>query len=323
MLSLSTIIPCKNEARYIGNCIEALLHQIDTKGKNEIIVVDNGSTDGTIDILKNFGSRIRYFICPNLNISELRNYGAKNSNGDLIAFIDADVEVDKLWLKSILNYYYVLQKNRKEDEKYVITGSTCLIPEDATWVEKIWFEQIIFRDQKNTKYINSANIIIHKELFNKIGGFNAKFLTGEDENLCYQAILLKGKIIKNNDIKAIHYRYPKDIESFFKRMRWHGLGLEKYFKKPWQSKPLVLSIYNVISLIIWICMILLYKKIIIVTIIFIILQILPVLLFALYRYSGKMHEIFLLTFLYFIFGWSKVFAVYDILNKRYFNKTRY
>ena len=87
-------------------------------------------------------------------------------------------------------------------------------------------------------------MILHRELFNRVGGFDISYKTGEEEKLCENARLChKGVILKNNDIKAVHHGYPKNIVAFFQRMRWHGAGMTKYLLTPWKSKPLLLAIY--------------------------------------------------------------------------------
>jgi len=87
-LSVSVVIPTYNYGRFISEAIQSVLEQ--TYPIFEIIVVDDGSTDGTESIVKEFGDRIRYVKQENLGVCAARNTGIEMSSGDLIAFLDAD-----------------------------------------------------------------------------------------------------------------------------------------------------------------------------------------------------------------------------------------
>src|SRR3990172_4888781 len=243
MLGISIIIPCKNEEVYISRCIDSIFKQEDMILDKEVIVVDNGSTDKTIRILESYGADIKFYVCPHLPIAGLRNFGVEKSSKEWIAFIDADVEVDKYWGK-MLSEFLQDQVKKGINVKNIITGSTCLVPNNHTWIEQVWYEQLMLRDATVTKYINSGNMILHRELFNRLGGFDISYKTGEEEKLCENArVYHNGIILKNHNIKAVHHGYPKNIVAFFQRMRWHGKGMSKYLLTPWKSKPLLLAIY--------------------------------------------------------------------------------
>lgn len=84
----SFVIPTYNRASLIGKTIESLLNQ---SYKNfEIIVVDDGSTDNTEEIISKFGSRVTFHKIPNCERGAARNYGAKVSKGDYLNFFDSD-----------------------------------------------------------------------------------------------------------------------------------------------------------------------------------------------------------------------------------------
>ena len=278
----------------------------------EIIVVDNGSTDNTLKILEKYGPRITLYVKPGRSIAGLRNFGVQKSAKEWIAFIDADVEVDKHWAQML---YGFLEAHKKDmDIKNILTGSTCLVPGNPSWVEQIWYEQLMLRDASITKYINSGNLILHREMFNKLGGFDISYKTGEEEKLCEKARLhYHAYIIKCNDIKAIHYGYPKNLASFFRRMRWHGLGMSRYLWTPWKSKPLLLAIYYLSLTTLFVGSMVIYRNYLEFTAAFVILQIVPALMYAAQRYRKKVKNVLLLTILYFCFGWARAFSIFDMI----------
>ena len=311
MIDLSVVIPCKDEEEYVSICLDSLLRQTTPNSQIEIIVVDNGSTDKTLEILMDYSSEIKAFCLPNVSISELRNYGVHKSNGEWIAFIDADVEVNANWFTNLAKTLYRL-KRAGFDMANIITGSTYSIPKNPTWVERIWFTQLLARDRRNDSYINGGNLIVHRKLFEIIGGFNPAFKTGEDVKFCQDALIYGAKIVKDKSILVVHHGYPKDVKQFFKRERWHGLGMTRYFFRPWKSRDLSLSLYYLFLLIMFLFSLVFWKNIAIILIAFFLMAFSPPFILALRRYEGKAYNLFLLALLYFVYGWARVCSLIDV-----------
>lgn len=85
---ISIIIPCWNAECYVGEAIESALAQ--TYLNVEVIVIDDGSTDSSLEVIKSFGDRIRWETGPNQGGCAARNRGLSLAKGDLIQFLDAD-----------------------------------------------------------------------------------------------------------------------------------------------------------------------------------------------------------------------------------------
>ncbi|QQS47673.1 MAG: glycosyltransferase family 2 protein [Acidobacteriota bacterium] len=85
---ISVILPAYNAEKYISEAIESVLNQ--TWPNLELIVVDDGSTDGTAGIVRSFGDQVRYLYQSNARQAAARNNGIKHSAGEYLAFIDAD-----------------------------------------------------------------------------------------------------------------------------------------------------------------------------------------------------------------------------------------
>ncbi len=90
---VSIIIPCRNGVRWLGELIESCLGQ---SWRNlQIIVVDNGSTDGSLDLAKRYEARpVTVLACARAGASAARNVGLEHADGDLIQFLDADDKLD-------------------------------------------------------------------------------------------------------------------------------------------------------------------------------------------------------------------------------------
>ncbi len=237
------IIPAKNEELFIVNTLKALQLLNYEKEKIEIIVANNNSTDSTKVKAKNFGAIIIDVTTD--NVGKLRNIAAQSAKGKILAFLDADCVPNQDWLK---NACILLMK---ED---CVTGSKVCCPTNATWIERAWFSEG-YNGRRQVNYINSGNLLIRKETFFRIGGFDDSLITGEDAEFCARAIK-QVKIIEDGAIRVVHLGNPKNLRSFFRREIWHGLGAFGTFRQNWFDKPLLATILFSIS-----CMGLIYSLI--------------------------------------------------------------
>ena len=100
---VSVLIPCYNAENFVGEAIDSALNQ--TWKNVEVVVVDDGSTDNSVDILKSYGERIVFEAGPNRGACAARNRAFELSSGDLIQFLDAD---DKLCLDKLERQVQIL-----------------------------------------------------------------------------------------------------------------------------------------------------------------------------------------------------------------------
>lgn len=110
MRSVSILVPCHNAERWIGEAIESALKQ--TWFRKEVIVVDDGSTDGSLDIIKRFGDHIRWDTGPNRGGSAARNRLLELAQGEWLQYLDAD---DYLLAAKIANQLAVIDTDPEID----------------------------------------------------------------------------------------------------------------------------------------------------------------------------------------------------------------
>ncbi len=100
---ISVVIPALNEQTFLSDCLESLRNQ-DYQGEYEIIVADNGSTDSTANIARNFGAKV-VPCSEKKGVSYARQVGADAACGDIIAQADADTVYPRDWLTRIADYF--------------------------------------------------------------------------------------------------------------------------------------------------------------------------------------------------------------------------
>ena len=308
MKSVSIIIPAYNESLYIGSCLESIKKLDYPENLIEVIVVDNGSTDNTRDIVKSSSYTVLTY--PDVNVSELRNIGAARAKGDIFSFLDADCLVPENWLQNINKFL--------DDPKIGIVGcSRFLLPDRCSWVEQTWKSQ-----KKETegyvKWVGSGNLSIKKDNFKKIGGFNKSLVTSEDWELCFR---VKKKLNLNTysslDVSVIHCKCRETLLDFFKKELWHGRDVlmpNYYLKlKLFENKALLLALFYLICIIGVIASILLL--IIYGNYIPLVGLILSLFLFSLLlsiKFSYVRKKILGLTLLYIIYGIARAFALINV-----------
>ena len=102
---ISIIIPAYNAADYLAQTIESVLNQ--TYSDFELILIDDGSTDRTREIIKDYqckDARIKYFYKENGGVSSARNLGLQKATGDFVSFLDSDDLWDRRFLESMYHH---------------------------------------------------------------------------------------------------------------------------------------------------------------------------------------------------------------------------
>lgn len=163
MSCLSVIVPCYNGEKFIGRCLESLVNQ--TLQDIEIIVINDGSTDNSQDIIDSYANKyhnIKAYKIPNSGIADARNFGVSKVETPYFGFLDCDDYTDvtmfeKMYNKAIKtnaqvvvsNFYWVKGKKKKlEKEGPYNTGKDMLIHLFAVLWNKIY----------DTEFVRSTNI---------------------------------------------------------------------------------------------------------------------------------------------------------------------
>lgn len=245
-IEFSVVIPARNEERNIGRCLEALKRMDFPRGSFEVIFVDNGSSDRTVELVESFQAdfSLRILKKSNVYIAAVRNAGAAVAKGRTFAFLDADCEVRKDWL---IEASKAISNGIKGG-----FGSFYLIPEKSSWIARRWHEAHEKSPSGEVIYLPSGDLFVSAEVFQKVGGFDESIQTNEDFELC-QRIRASGlPITCIPELGVIHWGTPQTLGAFYRKNRWHGMHVFRVFLRNlpalYNFKPVALAFYTVLSL---------------------------------------------------------------------------
>jgi glycosyltransferase involved in cell wall biosynthesis len=240
--SASIIIPAYNAEKTLQTCLDALLQQ--TIHPEEIIVVDDGSTDSTRTIAESF-SLVTLLSQKNQGPANARNVGAKKARGDIILFIDSDCIAEKNWLEEMLKPF--------EDEKVVGVQGAYKTKQKSPIAR---FDQmdIEYRYERMKKkdtidWIGTYSAAYQRKVFMEAKGFDETFpkASGEDSELSYR-LAEKGMILKFAPSAIVYHTHPHSLLHYlrvkFFRAYWRTRMYVKHPKKSVQDSytPHVLKI---------------------------------------------------------------------------------
>ena len=213
MVQVSIIIPGYNEEKDIGKCISSL--QMQSFFDFEMIIVDDGSIDKTVEIVKSFqkkDKRIKLIKGNHKGPGFSRNLGANKSKGKILVFIDSDMTFDKDYLKNLI---VSMQKDKNligTTHDYEIANNL-----DNLW-SRCWGKNRI--DLRN-KELGGIFRAIRKDKFLELGGFDSKYGYADD-----QTFWLKYKVLpyiaKNT---TCYHKNPETLGEVYKQSRWIGASI--------------------------------------------------------------------------------------------------
>lgn len=230
MAAFSFIIPVKNGERYIGECLRRICGEI-TPG-DEIIIVDNGSTDATLDIARRF-DRVTILNHPHITIAALRNRGAEKARGDILAFIDADCYVCPGWRRAA--------EEVLADPAVDGTGSHFDVSLEPTWIEKAWIPPRP-KTARPAHYLPSGNLIIRKSVYEKIGGFDERLVTDEDTEIGHRLNRQGHRLIDAPGVCVKHQGNARTLGQFARKEKWHATSILSTVKAQRLDKPMAMTI---------------------------------------------------------------------------------
>lgn len=227
---VSVVIPVFNEERYIAECLSSVTKLTYPSEHFEIILVDNGSTDRTLEIASTYPVRI--LVKENVRVGAVRNYGVEHAQGEIIVFLDSDCVVEPTWLSEGVD--------KLSDGTASVLGGQYLMRENPSWLEKYW----VLTNSKSQVYqttLVGGCIFIQKSTFESMNGFDESLSSGEDSDLTNRLRKAGVTVTIDPSLSVVHLGYPSTISSFVKRQIWHSADYINKFPSSLSDKIFLLS----------------------------------------------------------------------------------
>ncbi len=219
---VSVVVITWNREREIGRCLRSLLAQ--THRPLEIIVVDDGSTDGTRAAVERAGAEAPADLTwrlvgdgVNRGIGGARNAGIEAARGEIIAFTDDDCVADPDWVAALVRAF-------DEEEDVAVVGGAIREPPDRTWAQRA-AEGINFLGTRLRPVtgVNGCNMAFRAD-FLRAHPFDPAVRYGADEiDLCYTAAEEGRKILFTPDARVTHH-HRRSVRAFFRQQFLRGRG---------------------------------------------------------------------------------------------------
>ncbi|MHA1793002.1 MAG: glycosyltransferase [Promethearchaeota archaeon] len=217
-IKISVIVPVFNAEMQVNTLLDALVNQRFVKEDYEIILVDDGSTDGSRDIIKKYVSRssvpkIKLVEAEHGGPANARNLGARSAAGEFLLFTDSDCIPNPDWISSMYSGF--------NEEKVGAVGGTYKTKNPTSDLARFVGNDIEYRHAGYDKYIQFAGTYsfgCRKSLFNEIGGFSTVYAqaNAEDNEFSYK-IIEAGKLIRFMPEAWVFHPHPEHVSKFIKQ----------------------------------------------------------------------------------------------------------
>lgn len=236
MPEVSVIVPVRDGAASMPALLDSLAVQDLAADRYEVIVVDNGSRDATGAVAAARGAKVVHE--PHPNRSGARNAGARAARADVFAFIDADCVAAPQWLSSLLEC-----RGRSPLVAGRVEIETRSPPNAIERFEELWrFNQAAGVSQG---WAATANLLVEREAFDAVGGFDPAYHYGEDVDFCLRAGRA-GYALSFCEDALVRHGAEHEFIPAMRRAVFHGYGATQVLRRlgvghvAWRTPGIVL-----------------------------------------------------------------------------------
>lgn len=259
LVDVSIVVLNFNTKKLTVECVESIIAT--TKSSEyEIIVVDNASTDGSVEYLKKkLPKKVKLVVAArNLGFGPGNNLGVQSAKGDYLFFVNSDTILLPGCVDNLVAFADAADDYSILGPRVLLDDKKTIQPASFGWLPNL-YRTIFRRSQKNvlnnshlntdTEWVTGAALFIPRNLFEQVGGFDSRyFMYFEDQDLCASVVSRGGKITVVHDAEIIHlggksigkkkvrYQYydASQVKYFLKHEGVLATGLMILFRLPWR-----------------------------------------------------------------------------------------
>lgn len=237
----SVVLPVYNGQKFITEAIESVLNQ--NVKSMELIVVNDGSTDNTENVINNYKEEVTYLKQDNHGPSHARNRGVEAANGRYISFIDAD----DAWVPNCLTTH--LEQFEEYKDLDISLGLTCEM--SFCTAQDV---DLKLAEKNSSMYLSLCATAVNKTVFDKVGFFDEELILSQDIDWFFRArdnelnIAISRKLVslyrrhsnnRTNDKKMSRFYLFKLLKKTKDRRAGSQISLESIIKKPENQDELI------------------------------------------------------------------------------------
>jgi glycosyltransferase involved in cell wall biosynthesis len=218
---VSVILLTKNSSATVRKSLESVFNQ--TRKPDEVVVVDGGSADGTLEIVRQYP--VKLVQEPGLGFGHARNLGVKNAEGDIVFFIDSDCYAEPRWIEKILPHFV-------NPEIAGVTGVTRLWNSNdavARFLACVGGRMKMPKERAFVKLAPTMNLALRREVILEVGGFDETLVRCEDTDIAYK-VSRRYKILYEPEA-IIWFKGSPTLRVATRKCVRHFIGVGQLFAK--------------------------------------------------------------------------------------------
>jgi cellulose synthase/poly-beta-1,6-N-acetylglucosamine synthase-like glycosyltransferase len=217
---VSIVIPVLNGAGTLGDLLRSLNHLEYPAGRLEVLIVDNGSDDGSAEMAQAAGYRV--LVEPHRGASRARNAGVAQAGGEIIAFTDADCILSRGWLSALVAPF-------GDPAIGGVGGRTeTYLPKTAAERHAARIRHLdgaLHLSHPTFPFAPTANAAFRKSVFDRIGGFDPDFQWGEPIDFCKRLVRDTGWKLAYAPKAVVLHKARSTVSDFYRQQRGYGYSL--------------------------------------------------------------------------------------------------